>query len=184
MSTRRVVLTGLGLLGAAAIAMVAAQLFSVGLGWSPPLPSDAVGNATDQVRNIPQPGVAMIVGIALVLIALVLAVLWVVDLVGPRRPTVSMRRQGGATKVDRPSLEASLERELNRIDVRTTVDVAVRRRGRAVVVVHTADPSRTGPSRQVADRMQELVDHRHLPIAVKRLTVAPATGKAKRRRVA
>ena len=126
----------------------------------------------------------MLVGVALCVIAFVLAIVWLFDLVGPRRPTVSIRRSGGTTKVDRPTLEASLERELNQLDVRTKVDVSINRRGRTLVVVHTADPSRTGPPQVVADRLQELITVRHLPIAVKRLTVAPATGKAKRKRVA
>lgn len=177
-------MTGIGLLAAAIVAVVAVQLFAVGLGWSPPLTPDAVGTATNQVRNTPQPGVSMIVGVSLEVIALILAIVLLKDLIGPRRPTVSIRRGSGSTKVDRPTLEASLERELNQLDVRTKVDVSVHRRGKTNVTVHTADPTRTGPSHLVADRLHELISERHLPLSVKRITVAPATGKAKRKRVA
>lgn len=184
MQTRRVVLGCLGLLAAGFVGLVGAQILAVGLGWSPPVAPDAVGTATQQLSESRQPGAAMLVGLGFALLALGLAVVWFTDLIVPRRPMITVRRDGGKTKIDRPSLEAALERELNRVDVRTNVDVSVRRRGRTLVMVHTADPSRTGPPGEVAQRLQELIDGRHLPISVKRLTVGPATGKAKRRRVA
>ncbi len=183
-STRRIVLIGLGLIAATAIGVLAAQLLALGLGWDPPVTPSSVATATEQVRSARQPGSAMLVGLGLVLAALALAALWLTDLVAPRRRSVTMRKRGGVTRVDRPSLEASLERELNHVDGRTSVDVSVTRRGRARVVVHTADPTRTGPVHEVTERLAQLVSDRHLPVTVKRVAVAPATGKARRKRVA
>jgi hypothetical protein len=184
MARRRIVLIVLGLLAAAATGLVAAQLLAVGLGLDPPISRDVLGSVTDQVRTTPRPGVAMLAGVALAGVALVLAILWFTDLVGPRRRTVTLRKAGGGvTKVDRPTLEASLERELNHLDARTKVAVSVRRRGRTRVVVRTGDPTRTGPSGLVADRLRELVAQRHLPLTVTSLVVVPATGRARRKRV-
>lgn len=158
-------------LGVAAIVTIAAtQLLLLSFEVSPLVDPDRVGSISEWIRDRPRTGVAVLSGIAICLVALLLG--WFVAR-GRRsnRSAVVTRRRDGSTRIDRRSLEASIERALDPIDRRVEVQARIRRRS---VRLHltTPDVRQSGSGHEYGAAFRQLVDTRGLPVRLGRVTVA------------
>lgn len=173
-------IVGLGVV--ATLAGAATQLLSIGFGMTPLVSEGNLRAIVDWILRSPQPGAG-------ILIAVVLCVAGLAALLGalsPRRgpAAITIRRETGWTRIDRKSLAAAIQRELETIDRRSDIDTRVHRSGKVDVGVTAGDVGSDGPATDVRVALDELCSERNLPCQPGTVTVRNLRPSvAKRRRV-
>jgi len=179
---RRLVLRALGLAVAAIVLVVATQLLMLSFDADPLVSRETVDDLVDWIGGDPSDGAAILVGVALLALAVWLG--WMaVSSAGTEQHVITTRRRNGWTKIDRRTLGDSLERRLDSVDRRSDVAVRVRRGGRVDLEVVTPDPSITGSPRELRDSLNDIVTARNLPCRSGRLTATVPRRMTGRRRV-
>ena len=182
MNYRRLALRVLGLGVAALVLLAATQLLLLSFESDPLFSRSRIETFNDWVRGRPRPGPGILLGVALAGVSVWLA--WaVVKSLGTDRRVITTRRRGGWTKLDRATLEDSIERRLETIDRRNDVDVSITHRGRVDVNIITPDPSALGPVQELRDAIDELCGARALPCRSGRITASVPRRLTARRRV-
>ncbi len=174
-----------GLAVAVTMMVAAGQLLAVSFDRQPVVGSDLAGRIERWVRSTPSSGAAMIAGVALIVAGLWLGVVVFRSRVssGSVITVQRRRRAGGGVAVDRRTLGDALQRELGKVDQRADVDVHVRRSGRIDLDVVSPDPTPTGSSLDVRERLDTIVAERHLPCRSGRIRATRPRAVKGRRRV-
>ncbi len=182
MLLRRTALRVVGVGVAALILVAATQLLLLSFETDPLISRGRLGDVVDWIESRPSPGAAVLVGGALVVIALALLVA-AVRSVGPDRRVITTRRRHGWTKLDRATLEDAFERHLEHIDRRNDVHVRVRRNGRVDLTIITPDPTVMGAVKELRDGVDEICQERSLPCRSGRIVSSTPRRMTSRRRV-
>jgi hypothetical protein len=173
---RQLALRLLGSCAGLAIVAIAAQLLAISLGTQALLGQGDVDATVDWIRRSHGDGAEVLVGAALV--ALAVWFTWAfVSTLRTRRPVVVTRRESGWTRIDRRTLAGSLERSIGLVVPRARIAVRVRRKGRVDVTIFTRDPDSAHYVEESLAELERLITERGLPCTVGRVEARLPRGK-------
>jgi hypothetical protein len=166
---------------AAIFALVATQLLIIGFESEPPL-AGTVESITDWIRRPPLAGAGALLGVLLTTLGVVVlaGAFWPLRL---STPSITTRRSDGWTRLDRSSLSAALDRELAAVDTTAEVSSVVHRSGQVDLEIDSLDAAVDGPGTKIRAALDELVDRRHLPCRVGKISIQPRRATRRRQRI-
>ena len=164
--------------------VVAAQWLSLSFGWDSLFSADTVRRRTDDIAGTIREGPAMLVAVGVGIVGLVASIGWLLSFRHSSRDTTfKFGSRSDQVRIDRETLAASLERNLEPLDQRVDVSVSVSRRGRVDLRLVTPDVSATGPAAEHVSVLTDSLGERGLPMRIGRVDVVDVRRLKSRHRV-
>ncbi len=182
MNIHQSILRGVGLAVALVMLAFAIQLLLLGFEASPLIGGEQLDDLTSWLRRRPLVGAGLLAGIGILAVS---AGLWwsIARSFGVDRRVITVRERDGWTKLDLPTLEDAIERDLESVDRRNDVTASIGRSGSTRLKITTPDPSAKGPVDELRQRFATLCRERGVPCRLGRVTVSTPRRRTGRRRI-